>query len=235
MRPAVVVVVILIAVAGSAHAGICLDDDEDEAAVKTLEKVAAGKTKASEAEYAVLCARALARLAPRMEAACTTILEAHPPVKLSSKLDPMDPDDYEAIAVNSLAWECADAMAWRGHATAGTFDVLALYLGSDHGLGGNTGRDNAAALAHIDDPAARAEIIERYGDYRDQLAAKKPTASKAHYWSKWQVAVLGGLGRTATAAERDFLASIADTTTDKRVKTAAKRALDALDRRTAAP
>src|SRR5690349_20557943 len=108
------VVVVLAFLAGSAHAGICLDDEEDEAAVKTLERVAKGKTKASEAEYAVLCARALERLAPRMEAACTTILEAHPPVRLSSKLDPMDADDYETIAVNSVAWECADAMAWRG-------------------------------------------------------------------------------------------------------------------------
>jgi hypothetical protein len=197
--------------------------------------VAKGKAKASEAEYAVLCARALERLAPRMEAACTTILEAHAPGTLSSKLDPMDPDDYETGAINSLAWDCADAMAWRGHAKAGTFDLLALYLGSDLGLGGNAGRDHAAALAHIDDPAARADLIKRYTEYRDQFAAKQPKPSKAHYWSKWQVAVLGGLARTATAAEHDFLASIADTTTDKRVKTAAKRALAALDARTAAP
>jgi hypothetical protein len=218
MRLALAFVVIMVA-ARTATAGICLDEEEDREAMATLEKYAAGKISADKAEYAVLCARALESLAPRLEKACTTILDKHPP----------------PASGNGVAWECAAAMAARGHTRAGDFDLLALYLAADHGPRGDGARGNAASLASIDDPAAREEIVKTYREALEAIADKPLRGSRARSWLKWQIGVLDGLARHATATERDFLQSLADTAPEKRVRRDAKRAVELLDARIAAP
>lgn len=197
---------LLALLAGPAHAGVCLDDDEIKGYVEELERH--GKGGAEPQGYWPLCVRPGDKLAPRVAKACAKVVERHAAAKAPS-------------ATHS---ECVRWLVSSGEKAVGAYDLVAALLSARWGLFDYEVSANLAALAVSGDARVRSFVADKLREHLAAVKAKPLRGWKAKSWSQWQVAGLGALRRLGDASDVALIEELAAATKDKQVRKAADKA-----------
>lgn len=202
---------------GSAHAGLDCDNAQ---AIKTLEAYVTDKTKAEalEQQYAWLCLQgADAKLAPRIEQACTKIIER-----------------------DGTQSRCVRIAAAAGIAKLGDHDLVALVadLPEDpieaSGSIADAGFSKAGLLARIGDPRGAKIIVDMWTAAIPRAEKREKRHGGMADWSSWRQRAADALGTLGDAGVQQFLEDQAKATKDKHVAQACRDGAAAIAKRLAA-
>ena len=198
------IVAITLTLIGTAHAGL---DCEESATIKSIEAFAKRK-QATPGEYDFLCLQMMtsAKIKPRVEKACTTIL------------------DRDGIENNP----CVIAVAAQGITTLGLHDIFAavLLLREDPvESAGGVGWTKTALLGKMNDARGIAVIRDMWTAAQSRADARENKKRSMTDWSSWRQSAAHALGLLGGTDEITFLETQRAATKDKGVARACKAAI----------
>lgn len=204
---------LVILTAGTAHAGVCLSDDEEEAGMKEIEAFAKNKAKKQDMEssYGFLCLRGDQRYKARLEKACTAI----------TKRDGVYGDcmtNAALVGITSLADH--DVYTW---VTEIKEDPIAnpggLYI------------SKPAMLAALGDKRGREIIIDMWTEASPRADKKAKSRVAMMSWASWRQSAATALGKLGTKDDIAFLDEQAAATKDRYVAKACRDAIKMIAKR----
>lgn len=191
--------------AGPAHAGVCLDDEEIEGYVKELERYAKGGAEPE--GYWPLCVHPGDKLASRVAKACAKVVERH----AAAKAPPV------------THRECVRYLLASGEKAVGATDLVAAMMAERWGLLDDVSR-NLEALTASKDARVRGFVADKLREHLAAVQAKPLRGWKARSWTKWQVTGLLALRQLGDASDVALIDELAAASKEKQVRKAAERA-----------
>lgn len=217
VRALVIVILTVLSFAGTAHAGVCLSEDEANDGMAAIEAFAKDRSKAQAIDdsYGWLCVELDAiRLRPRIERACRKILDR-----------------------DGLKSRCAHLAGAAGIAKLGAHDLYAFAIAqpddpityADSGLGVT----RTTMLGRMGDPRAVPVIVERWKAAIPRAAKLEKRRHAMMSWSLWRQHAAATLGALGGKDEIAFLGEQAKATKDRFVAKACRDAIAAIEKRLA--
>jgi hypothetical protein len=203
------ILLVLLACTQTAYAGL---DCEEAATIKSIEAFAKSK-QSPPGEYDWVCLQmASAALAPRIEAACTKIL------------------DRDGVAANP----CVIAAAAAGFAKLGAHDLFAavVELPEDpiESAGGVT-LTKTILLGRMEDPRGVQVIRDMWTAAQPRANAREKKKRSMAEWSAWRQSAAFALSAIGGVEEIAFLEAQIKMTKDKAVARACRNAIAAIRKR----
>lgn len=191
--------------AGRAHAGVCLDDDEIDGYVKELERYAKGGDEPQ--GYWGICVSPGDKFAARVTKACAKVVERH----AAAKAPPVTHRD------------CVRYLVGSGEKAVGATDLVATMLAGRWGLFDEVTTD-LEALTASKDTRVRGFVADKLRTHLAAVQAKPLRGWKAKAWTKWQVAGLAALRQLGDASDVALIDELVAASKEKQVRKAADRA-----------
>ena len=212
-----VVTAVLGSLATTAHAGVCLDDEELGGYVAELERHAKGGPAPS--EYWLLCLKGNATFQSRVVKACSKIVEGYD----AKKRVVWDEANLEASQRASTQAGCVRALAAAGVIKVGALDTVEILLAAKWGLFDEV-TDEISTLLSSGDARVKPFLVSKVQAHLATVRAKPLRGWKAESWNRWQRAVLGVLAEQGDAADVALIDELLSASRDKRVRKAAEKA-----------
>lgn len=200
--------------AGPAHAGVCLDEEEIEGYVKELERYAKGGAEPQ--GYWPLCVHPGDKLASRVAKACAKVVARHGAAKTSP----------------GTSRECVRWLLSNGETAVGSTDLVAAMMAGSWGLLDEVS-GNVAALAASKDARVRGFVADKLREHLAAAQAKPLRGWKAKSWLKWQLSGLAALRQLGDVSDVALIDELVAASKDKQVRKAAERAKQDIAARTA--
>jgi hypothetical protein len=200
----------LLGAGSSAHAGICLSDEENNEYVEQLEKFARGKAPAPDTTWA-LCSAGSAKLRARVVTACKGVIKGFEPRRKLEGLSEQETQRFRNQA------QCVLALAHAKVAEASGVDVVAALLASSKWELFQEQGDKLEALVHSGDPRALPFFREKLRQHLDTVAGKPLKGWKANAWFYWQRSGLYALRELGDASDLPLVEELGKAGKDKRL------------------